>query len=233
MMQTTSDNSPIKVALKQKKEAQMWANKNEVQKDNGVNLAAGNQNFVDYFVNWYKTYKEPVLSDSSKLRYRYTISIVMQYFTGRKLNQITRAEYQKFLNDYAHPVGKKEKSINSSEKVNTQIKASVRDAIEDGLITRDFTAKTTITGRPEKSKDMKYLDAADASELTKALEADISVEHATKFMALVALQTGARFSEIAGLTWDNFSYEMKTIRIEKAWDTINKNGFTTTKKRAI
>lgn len=54
------------------------------------------------------------------------------------------------------------------------------------MITRDFTAKTTITGRPEKSKDMKYLDAADASELTKALEADISVEHATKFMALVA-----------------------------------------------
>lgn len=96
MMQTTSDNSPIKVALKQKKEAQMWANKNEVQKDNGVNLAAGNQNFVDYFVNWYKTYKEPVLSDSSKLRYRYTISIVMQYFTGRKLNQITRLSTKSF-----------------------------------------------------------------------------------------------------------------------------------------
>ncbi|WP_282802233.1 tyrosine-type recombinase/integrase [Secundilactobacillus kimchicus] len=65
--------------------------------------------------------------------------------------------------------------------------------------------------------------------MTKALEADISVEHATKFMALVAVQTGARFSEIAGLTWDNSSYEMKAIRVEKAWDTINKNGFTTTK----
>ncbi|WP_282803704.1 hypothetical protein [Secundilactobacillus kimchicus] len=62
---------------------------------------------MDYFVNWYQNHKELALPDSSKLRYQYTISIVMQYFTGRKLNQITRAEYEKFLNDYAHPAGKK------------------------------------------------------------------------------------------------------------------------------
>lgn len=212
-----------------KKEALMWARKNEVQKDNGVNLAAGKQPFIDYFINWYHTYKEPHLAKSSRLRYQYTIGIVSNYFAGKSLNGITRIEYQKFLNDYAHPEGEREKSINSSEKVNTQIKAAVHDALEEGLIQRDFTAHTTIMGRPEKAKEMKYLDAGDTAKLMRALESDINIAHITKFMALVALQTGARFSEVAGMTWDDFSYNFKTIRINKAWDTLSKNGFKATK----
>lgn len=218
-----------KSGFKTKKEAQVWASKHEVLRDNGINLTAGKQLFPDYFINWYHTFKEPTVAKATRLKYQYSIGLISSYFAGKKIGDITRADYQRFLNDYANPVGKRQRSINSSEKINTQIRAAVQDAVDEGIIRRDFTKKTTIGGRPGKSKELKYLDAKDAEKLTAALESDINFAHTTKFMALVALQTGARFSEIAGLTWDNFSYDFKTIRIDKAWNTIDKDGFTQTK----
>lgn len=218
-----------KKTFDKKKDAELWASQNEIDISDGVDLKAGDQLFTDYFLEWYHTYKEPSLARSSKKRYAYTIGIVNQYFAGKKLGNITRAQYQQFLNDYAHPIGGKEKSINSSEKVNTQIRASVHDAVDEGLIKRDFTNRTKISGRPEKPKEMKYLDAADTSTLMQALEDDVNLAHITKLMALIALQTGCRFSEVAGLTWDNFSYRFKTLRITQAWDTLSNRGFTNTK----
>lgn len=221
---TTSKNG-----FRTKKEAQIWASQNEVDLADGIDLSAGKQLFTDYFKKWYHIYKEPGLADSTKKKYTYTIGIVDSYFAGKRLNNITRSEYQAFLNDYAHPLGGREKSINSSEKVNTQIRAAVHDAIQEGLIKRDFTNRTKISGRPEKAKEMKYLDAGDAAKLMQALKADVSLAHITKLMALIALQTGCRFSEIAGMTWDNFSYDFKTIRITQAWDTLTNKDFKSTK----
>lgn len=34
---------------------------------------------------------------------------------------------------------------------------------------------------------------------------------------------------IAGLTWDCFSFDFKTLRIDKTWDTLQRNGFADTK----
>ncbi|WP_258115610.1 site-specific integrase [Levilactobacillus yiduensis] len=223
-----------KGGFRTKKEAQYWANENELDISNGSNLKGGKQLFTDYFLNWYETYKKPILAKSSRLRYQYTIGIIMNNFAGKRLDEITRSEYQQFLNEYANPLSvdgkeKKQRSLSSSEKVNVQIRASVRDAVEDGLIKRDFTAHTKISGRPEKPKEMKYLDAGDADKLTRALESDINIAHLTKLMALVSLQTGARFSEVAGLTWDCFSEKFNTLRINKAWDTLGKKDFTDTK----
>lgn len=218
-----------KSGFKTKREAQIWANKKESDVYDGVDLKGGNIPFTEYFVKWYHLYKEPTLSESSKKKYVYTMSIVNSYFSGKKLNKITRPQYQQFLNDYARPAGMPEKSINTVEKVHTQIRASVRDALDEGLIKRDFTARTKITGRPEKARDMKYLDAGDAAKLMQALQSDISLAHITKLMALIALQTGARFSEIVAMTWDNFSYQFKTIRITHAWDTISNQDFKETK----
>lgn len=218
-----------KGGFRTKKEAQYWANENELEISEGSNLKGGKQLFTDYFLNWYETYKKPTLAKSSRLRYQYTIGIIMSNFSGKRLNELTRSDYQQFLNSYANPGSNKQRSLSSSEKVNVQIRAAVRDAVDDGLIKRDFTAHTHISGRPEKPKEMKYLDAKDADKLTEALESDICIAHLTKLMALVSLQTGARFSEVAGLTWDCFSERFQTLRINKAWDTLSKRDFTGTK----
>lgn len=209
-----------------KREAQQWADENELAVRNGDNIKEGSQLFTDYFLKWYQTYKEPTMAKSTRLRYQYTIGIVNAYFAGKKLNAITRMDYQQFLNDYGNPADGRQRSISSSEKINTQIKAAVHYALDDGLIRRDFTAHTKISGRPGKPKEMKYLDASDTEKLTRALEADITFAHTTKLMALVALQTGMRYSEVGGLTWDCFSENFKTLRVNKTWQRNSEKDIT-------
>lgn len=48
-------------------------------------------------------------------------------------------------------------------------------------------------------------------------------------MILIAIYTGARFSEIAGLTWDDIDFDAKTITINKTWDYHSHQGFLPTK----
>ncbi|MFS0506299.1 Arm DNA-binding domain-containing protein [Lactiplantibacillus plantarum] len=116
-----------------KPEAQNWANLNEVDVSDGINPKLGKQLFTDCFLKWYQTYKEPTLAKSSRLRYQYTLGIVNNYFDGKRLDEITCTDYQKFLNDYANPIGRNPRSLSSSEKVNVQIKSAVQYAIDDDV----------------------------------------------------------------------------------------------------
>jgi len=54
-------------------------------------------------------------------------------------------------------------------------------------------------------------------------------KYISRYIILFALATGARFSEIMGLTWDCVDFKNKTITINKAWDFKDKNDFGDTK----
>lgn len=188
-------NTVNKGGFTRKRDAEQWANNIEREKfDESIGKTESHALFADYFLNWYHTFKEPVLSEATKRRYVITHKEVEKYFYGCKIIDISRLQYQEFLNEYG-----KTHSIASSKKVNTQIKACVHDALDDGAIRFDFTKKAKITG------------------------------HASKMMGLVALYTGARFAEIAGLTWKDVSSEFRTISINKSWDTLLGKGFKETK----
>lgn len=208
-----------------KKEAEQWALDLEQSKfDASIGKVETEDSFPDYFLRWYHAFKEPTLSLATKRRYLITHKVVEQFFAGFKLTQITRLQYQQFLNEYG-----KTHSIASSQKVNTQIKACIHDALDDGHIKFDFTKKSKITGRAGKDISLKFLDADDMIKLISYLKLDINPIHPTKMMALTALYTGARFEEIAGLTWHDISPKFGTISINKAWNTLENNGFKVTK----
>lgn len=208
-----------------KRDAEAWAANWEKEKFDGtIGKVETNQLFSDYFLNWYHTFKEPTLSLATKRRYLITHKVVEQYFSGYKIADITRLQYQQFLNDYG-----KSHAIASSQKVNTQIKACVHDALDDGHIKFDFTKKAKITGHAGKDISLKFLDADDMMKLIAYLKLDINPVHPTKMMALTALYTGARFEEIAGLTWEDISPKFGTISINKAWNTLENNSFKETK----
>jgi len=129
-----------------KSAAEEWALTIEQGKfDESIGKANTTESFADYFWNWYKTYKEPILSLATKRRYVITYNEVKDYFGVLKLAAITRESYQVFLNEYG-----KTRAIASSKKLNTQIRACVRDAVDEGALTRDFTKKATITGHAGK-----------------------------------------------------------------------------------
>lgn len=207
-----------------KKMAEKWANDIEHRKLSGRGLVKSNTTLYVYFKEWYAIYKEPLLSQNTKLRYSYAIKVLKANFNRQAMTKISRTAYQRFLNEYG-----KTHALASSKKLNTQIRAAVRSAMEDGIIVKDFTAHTSISGHASKDAELKYLDLDDTKKLIADLKTDISPNHPTKFMALVAIYTGARFSEVAGLTWDNISTKKDTMTIEKTWDVVKNTGFKPTK----
>lgn len=84
-------------------------------------------------------------------------------FAGRYINDITKREYQEFLNDFGAVHAKE-----TVRKLNTHIRACVQEAIEEGIIQFDFTRKAKLTGsveskRPEE-KHLNYVESQKASK---------------------------------------------------------------------
>ncbi|WP_261809519.1 tyrosine-type recombinase/integrase [Levilactobacillus humaensis] len=203
-----------------------WANGMENRKLSGKGLDRSNITLPDYFRQWYEAYKKPLVAASTKNRYEYAINLIEKEFAGQVMSKITRMQYQRFLNRYG-----KAHALASSKKVNTQIRAAVRSAMEDGIIPIDFTSHTSISGHASKDRRLKFLDVGQMQALIAYLKTDISAARPTKMMALVALFTGARFAEVAGLTWDDIAMDDGTISISKSWDTLAGNRFKPTKNK--
>ena len=123
-----------------KKEAEYWASKNEVRKYSVDDLRTSDITFVQYFKEWYRIYKEPNIRDSSARIYQGTINIIEKYFTNTKLIDITHSTYQQFINYLGTQL--RQQTI---KQINTRIRASIKQALYDQLITRDFTHNISVS----------------------------------------------------------------------------------------
>lgn len=210
-----------------KKQAEEWSLSIEQTKFNeSIGKASTNDTFAKYFEKWFLTYKLPHVEEQTIRHYKYTHGIIKNYFKELKLSLVTREYYQTFLNDFG-----KTHAIASSRKVAMEIRSCVRDAVADGAINKDFTRRVVVTGHDGKDSSLKYLDGQDMKNLIAELSSTVDARRSSRIMALLALYTGARFGEIAGLTWDNVDEESQTINIVRSWNALENNGFKETKNK--
>lgn len=198
--------------------ASKWADSVKSQYRSGGNLEKRNVSLIDYFLEWYQTFREPKLSVNSKHKYIQTIHVIENYFGQTGLRDITPSGYQKFLNFYGkgdetHP-GHAKATI---ETINTHIKGAVKNALNDGIIQKDFTLTTNLVFDASKTREVKYLNQDDAKTLLKFLKGHL-FESVVYPMAYTSLMTGMRVSEVAGLTWDCIDRENLKLTINKAWN---------------
>ncbi|MDE5054856.1 tyrosine-type recombinase/integrase [Niallia taxi] len=219
-------SKPIrKGGFKTKKEAQVAAAEVESELRSGTVLINEKQDFVEYFQSWISTYKTNITNNTLE-RYKNTLKTIAQNFEGVSLQDINKRSYQTFINSYASNHAKE-----STRKLNTHIRACVRDAIDEGLIKVDFTRNVVITGSiAAKKPDEKHLDFNDSQllleELYRRLERGLGY-----YLLLLGLTSGARFAELVGLTRNDFNFKTNEITINKTWAYTNKmgNGFGPTK----
>lgn len=175
-------------------------------KNKNVNV----DNFADYFDDWFEVYKKPKLRDSTLHLYDYTSTILHKYFE-MPFNQIDRRYYQEFLNDFGQ--GRAQPTV---KKVNSQIKMALKSAISDNITDNDFTENTELVYTVKsKRDDQKYWSKKEMDTVVSHLVLDGSKP--VDSMIYVALQTGARFAELNGLTPYDVDYEHNTITINKTW----------------
>lgn len=182
------------------------------------------QPLSDYFLNWMEIYKKNKISVHSYLKYEYTYKVILKYFPDVTIKTLTRQRYQELLNNYALT-----HSTASTTQINIQIRASLSNLIDEGIIFNDFTKGVITTGgKASKPENDKYLNFTDfQAVITKAKES-ISPRFTSALMIYVGAKTGMRFSELQGLTWDHVKFNSQQIEIVRTWDATT-GSFSATK----
>lgn len=205
-----------KSGFKTKKEAQIWANKYEVDKDNHQ-ITDKDPAFASYFIEWAKTYRIPGKTRTSIERYYQIHKYLNNFFGVEKMSQVTHKQYQQFINEYgAH------KSKSTIQKNHGTIKACVKDAQIDHIIQTDFTARTNLVWDKNKTKDIQYLSANEVNKLEENLLNNRSPKYTTRYMIITAIYTGMRIGEILALKWSDLDLINNTLSITKAYDYVAK-----------
>lgn len=181
--------------------------------------------FVDYYEQWIKIYKEGAVKKVTMKKYALTLSWLRKLVPTLKTSDITRPIYQQLINDYAE----------SHERQTTmdfhhQLKGSILDAVDEGVIKIEPTRKVIIKGRKPKKKKIKYLNQFQVQVLLTNL--NLSNKINVDWLILIIVKTGIRFSEALGLTPKDFDYENQTISINKTWDYKGEGGFQETKNKS-
>lgn len=184
-----------------------------------------NQLFVEYYKEWVSIYKEGAIRPITLSKYKMTISWLEKLVPNLKLCDLDRISYQKLINDYA-----KYHERQTTMDFHHQIKGSILDAVDEGLIPKDPTRKAIIKGKTPGEKKPKYLNQFELHNLLTSLDLKESVNW-DWFILLVA-KTGMRFSEALALTPEDFDFSKQVVSINKTWDYKGQGGFLPTKNKS-
>lgn len=200
-----------------KKEAMEAAIKVEAALKEGSLVLKNDYPLAKYFYDWFKTYKQDI-SPITVNTYRATHKKIVGYFADTPIQSITKRQYQQFLNHLALTYAK-----TTNRKVNSLIRACVKEAVDEQLIKVDFTRSVTISGSSSKKSSEKYLNYKDSQRLLQYL-----IEHQTKQpeypLLIVAATTGMRYGELVGLTYDDINRSTNRIKIHCQWKYKSKDG---------
>ncbi|WP_436644790.1 hypothetical protein [Latilactobacillus sakei] len=152
-----SKHSKSKSGFKRKMDAQRAAAEVEQLKYDGELNTNKDISFASYFETWAKTYKIGRLHQTTESKYKVAIRLVQSTFGDKKLKDIKTADYQSMLDIYA-----KNHVKDSTRLLNSYFKKLVKYAINDKIITRDFTFGALIAGLESKDANLKFLESHEA-----------------------------------------------------------------------
>lgn len=181
--------------------------------------------FKVYFRRWIKLYKEGAVRQVTLDKYWNNLKHIERIAPDLKLKDFDRSTYQRILNRYA--VNHERQTVIDFHH---QIKGSILDAVDEGLIDRDPTRKAIFKGKTPRKKKQKYLNQFELHNLLDDL--DLSPHVNWDWLILLIAKTGLRFSEAVALTPEDFDFAHQTLNVNKTWDYKNGTGFQPTKNKS-
>lgn len=211
--------SPIrKGGFRTKKEAAVAAAEIEANLAKGIEEQFKSIEFAQYFLDWFNTYKIDI-SSITRNSYVSAYNKILEYFKDTPIQEITKRNYQTFLNLLGETRAK-----TTNKKMNGYVRSCLKEAIEEGIITKNFTNNITITGLDGKKDSEKFLDYLNSQLLMQDLHKniDIGIEN---MMLILALASGVRYGELVGLRICDLDFKNNLIKIRVQWKYKEGGGF--------
>ena len=172
--------------------------------------------FGDWINYWYENHCKPSIRPTTQKGYEEWIYVHTIPALGHiKLNKLTQADCQKFLNEMkangrkihrdTKGPGMSEKSVRSCYHM---IRMALERAVKDGLI-----KKNPILGVKLPQTEQKEMKVLTKEEIQRFLIQ--AKEEGMYELFLLELTTGLRRGEILALTWDDLNFETGELRINK------------------
>lgn len=194
-----------KSGFKTKKEATQAMNEAYNTLHNGSNLTS-DMPFVDFFENWIEIHKTPYLTDKSLQTYYNAKNIFEKKFGNMPLDKITRMNYQELINDYAET-----HTSESVRKLNYCLRSALSDAFYEGMIQKDPTYKVIVQGKKEaQAEEDKFMQLSYFYKLKEFSKEKDQLSYLFIYLCIV---TGARFSEVQKLKYQDFNLNDETVHI--------------------
>ena len=181
--------------------------------------------FCDYYEKWIKIYKEGAIRKVTLDKYKMTLRWLRKLIPDLKIKDLTRISYQELLNNYTL-----EHERQTTMDFHHQLKGSILDAVDEGLLDRDPTRKAIIKGKTPSVKKVKFINQFELHTLLDTLE--LKNEISWEWMILLIAKTGLRFSEALALTPADFNFSRQSISVSKTWDYKGDGGFLPTKNQS-
>lgn len=213
-----------KGGFKRKALAEAAAAEMEREKQHGANPSDQEIRLIDYWDAWVKRYKIGKHSTITEKRYPIIRKTLKQYFDNTLMRDLRPSDWQEFLNDY----GKNHSKITVS-KLNGYVRSMAKAAINDQIIYTDFTFGAQLTGKAGKRDADKFVQADELEAIMAKAYSRADFDHITNCIIYLGAVSGARYSELIGLTWKDINFSKLTININKTWDYHFNQGFLPTK----
>lgn len=196
-----------------KSDAEAWLIKQKVDHSQGKSRRYTQLMWL--YDHFYEMYKKPTLSKNTKKIWTESRKDLNVYFEDIMIQDLSRDNIQKALTDYAqkHTKGTVANRFARLHEV-------LKYAVEEGYIIHDPMSSVHFTGKD--SVKVTYLTVAQIKQVLDYIESHTfekrighTVETGTDYAIASAILTGARESELAGLTWDRVDFDHKTITIDR------------------
>ena len=171
---------------------------------------------VSWLVRRYVASKSDI-TPKAREQYAWAIPHIEQGLGAIPLARLDRDDVADWINALA---GEGKLSRRSVQICRNVLRASLADAVEEGLIPRSPAARVALPRTVAKPVKEKVIQAWEATDVERFLAAIANHRWAVGFQ--LGVLYGLRRSEVLALRWDDFDPKGRTLRIDESLVAVNR-----------
>ena len=214
--QTGKQKEKTKGGFKTKKEAQIAANEEE-QKINHFGFSENGREILrSYIEEWLEVYKRPNVKPITYSVQERNVRInILPRWGNYRLNEISRSEYQKWINEL-----REHYSAGTVRRIHSIFSTAMYDAVHEFRILRENPIqKIKVPPDVNKTSEIQYFTLEQLEIfLNHAVPVkNAKYKHSIQNNVLFTLlsRTGLRIGEALALTWNDIDMQNKTLKVNK------------------